>query len=184
MPANYALTPSCSNPQGPELMTCGPYRPITLKTFTARIADIHPRASVLFNKDTDTYVPTLKMDLEIDGWSMSDLTTLIMLKDPKKGSVIRQEEVGLGTFEKRAIRDAVVWTLEGEGMKLWWPVRYGEQCLYNVEVILLGLVSHFCPLDMLLLMSRWIYVLEWSDARYTGQAYWVPHRRACPRVAR
>ena len=149
--------------QGPELMTCGPYRPITLTTFSARITDIHPRASVIFNKDADTHVPTLKMDFEIDGGSMSDLTTLIMLKDPKKGVVIRQEEVALGAFENPSIKDAVVWTLESEGVKLWWPVGYGEQCLYDVEVILLGPVSPYPPFDILWLMYHSVFVLERRD---------------------
>src|SRR5687768_6725644 len=32
--------------KGPELMTCGPYRNITLLTYAARIEDFYPQASI------------------------------------------------------------------------------------------------------------------------------------------
>jgi beta-mannosidase len=130
-------------------MTCGPYRPIILRTFTARIADVYPRAFVTFNKEADTYLPVLKLDLEIDGGSnIPNLTTRIVLKDCPGGNAIRQEEVGLGDGERRLVKDVVVWELEREGVKLWWPVGYGEQCLYDVEVVLLGPVCLLCALDI------------------------------------
>jgi beta-mannosidase len=164
-------------------MTCGPYRPIILTTFTAHITDVHPRTSVTFNKEAGTYLPALKVDFDIDGASIPNLTTRIVLRNPQGGNVIRQEDVALGTVEKQLVKDAVVWKLESEEVKLWWPVGYGEQSLYDVEVILLGPVSRFCALDILALMHRWVYVLEWKDHGHAGQAFRIPHSRAYPRAA-
>ncbi|KAF9052310.1 glycoside hydrolase [Hymenopellis radicata] len=86
---------------GPELMTCGPHRPITLKTYAAKMSEVQTRASVLGDIGTQ-----LKID------------------------VVKEARVGLGT--------QVDWTFSKDEIKLWWPVGYGEQALYDVKLELLG----------------------------------------------
>lgn len=123
-------------------MTCGPYRPITLTSFAARIKGLHPRSSVSFNKATNTFLPLLKLDIALDGLPGPGLVQGldITLKD-SAGAVIKADRLDFHEDNRTTfIVDAVVWKLGSEGVKLWWPVGYGEQNLYDVQVDLLDLV--------------------------------------------
>jgi beta-mannosidase len=129
------------------LLTCGPYRPITLKTYTARIADVHTRASVSFNNDTGAFLPVLKLDVALEGSFPAGLTQslLVTLKDTQ-GNEIRNQQLPLQGDSDELLKDAVVWKLGNNGVNLWWPVGYGEQNLYDVEVILLSQVRLGVPI--------------------------------------
>ncbi|KAK7053733.1 glycoside hydrolase superfamily [Favolaschia claudopus] len=108
---------------GPELMTCGPYRPITLKTYTSRIQEVHTSALL-----SDENVPSLQVHATLE--SASDLSIRVTLSDEKK-TVIKSEDVS-GT--------SVTWDLKGM-VETWWPVGYGAQPLYTVSVLLLSKVG-------------------------------------------
>ncbi|KAF8073394.1 glycoside hydrolase [Lyophyllum atratum] len=125
---------------GPELMTVGPYRPITLKTYSARLSEVHTRASVSFDETSGAPSPILKVDVKLDGSLDPELvhSLEVVLKDTV-GKEIRRGQVALQDASATSVvRDAVVWNLESEEVKLWWPVGYGEQNLYNVEANLVG----------------------------------------------
>ncbi|KAG6853109.1 hypothetical protein C0991_006799 [Blastosporella zonata] len=124
--------------QGPELMTAGPYRPITLKTYSARLNEVHTRASVSFDKTTGAPSPSLKVDVLLEGSSIFEAVEVV-LKD-STGKELKREQKALPN-NVNAIPDVVVWNLSTEEVKLWWPVGYGEQNLYDVQVSLIGLVS-------------------------------------------
>ncbi|KZT12292.1 glycoside hydrolase family 2 protein [Laetiporus sulphureus 93-53] len=84
---------------GPELMTCGPYRPISLTTYTVRISEVHTRATV-------SQAPGLLADRILGG----------------------------DNFERGNLID---WDLDGV-VQLWWPVGYGKQSLYALDIALMS----------------------------------------------
>ncbi|KAF9800855.1 hypothetical protein IEO21_10274 [Rhodonia placenta] len=125
--------------QGPELMTCGPYRPISLITYTARLSDVHPRVSV---SSGPALLPSLKLNLTIAGRVSAAQAAHVVLKDTDGGFVVREAHIPLSITEPRdgdvvEVTDIVSWDLDTV-VELWWPVGYGKQKLYTLEVVLLG----------------------------------------------
>ncbi|KAG6856280.1 hypothetical protein H0H87_005890 [Tephrocybe sp. NHM501043] len=120
---------------GPELMTAGPYRPITLKTYSARLNEVHTRASVSFHKITGVSASYLKVDVIIEGSAISEAVEVV-LKD-SAGKELKRERVVLKE-NATTVCDLVAWNLSSEDVRPWWPVGYGEQNLYDVQVSLIG----------------------------------------------
>ena len=115
-------------------MTCGPYRAISLITYTARIAAAKTRAIV---SPTPALAPSFKLDLAVSGDAAVVRGAEVALRQ-LDGSVVREEKVELDGGAE--LKDVVSWDLKDE-VQLWWPVGYGSQTLYNVEITLLGEVS-------------------------------------------
>ncbi|EIN13700.1 glycoside hydrolase [Punctularia strigosozonata HHB-11173 SS5] len=124
---------------GPELMTCGPYRPVKLISYTARLSCVHARASV--RPDLE---PSLSVDLDIDGRLQAVHSIRVRLFD-LQGNVLREHISAESPASDEADRSTlmhvpsvVTWGLK-DVVQLWWPVDYGDQALYLVNVELLGL---------------------------------------------
>ncbi|KAF8959158.1 glycoside hydrolase family 2 protein [Flammula alnicola] len=129
---------------GPELMTCGPYRPITLTTYNARVQDVHVRALASIQPD-GAFTASLKVDVVLCGsWDPSMDALLITMTDKEKHT-LRSERVEIRQWKKEGshsdyVQNAIVaWNdLQADGVQLWWPVGYGEQTMYTVEVSLVA----------------------------------------------
>ena len=122
-------------------MTCGPYRAISLVTYTARIAAAKTHAIV---SPAPALSPSFKLDLAVSRDAAVVRGAEIVLRQ-LDGFVVREEKVEL---DGRAnLKDVVSWDLKDE-VGLWWPVGYGSQTLYNVETALLGEVSRHCGLGL------------------------------------
>ncbi|KZT69494.1 glycoside hydrolase family 2 protein [Daedalea quercina L-15889] len=123
---------------GPELMTCGPYRPISLVTYTARISSLHARAAV---SAAPTLVPSLAVDIEVSGNATRAKAVRIVLKKDGSGDVLREELAPILEWSNGASLNkadgVVAWDLR-DAVHLWWPVGYGQQALYTVEATLLA----------------------------------------------
>lgn len=67
--------------QGPELMTCGPYRPIILRSYGLRIKDVYPRASL--RPDGKAFSPYLNAQITLSGASASSAGSLSLPEGAK-----------------------------------------------------------------------------------------------------
>ena len=115
-------------------MTCGPYRPISLVTYTARISTLYARSAV---SPAPALAPTLAVEVETSGDTEKATSARIVLRKEGSGGIVKQETVAL---RGAGTHDALVsWDLRGL-VDLWWPVGYGQQALYVAEVILLAKV--------------------------------------------
>lgn len=112
-------------------MTCGPYRPITLKTFSARIAEVHTCARV-----SESLIPNLKVAVELAG--TLDPSFVKSVKAVMTGP--SNEIIMTDTKEFSNAEEIFEWEFLSNIVKLWWPVGYGDQHLYTLEVSLLGAV--------------------------------------------
>lgn len=117
-------------------MTCGPYRPVKLITYTARIVDLNTRATVSSE---------LSASLKIDASFLGDVSAIkgitAILKD-SAGNIIKESENALILDKANdGKKDIISWDLGKDTVKLWWPVGYGSQELYTLEVLLIGEAS-------------------------------------------
>ncbi|KAH9077149.1 beta-mannosidase [Lactarius deliciosus] len=108
---------------GPVLLTTGPWRPVTLHTYHAHISDL--RVSVKVNEylDADLTVRIVLSSLE------ASCTAEVLLKDPSGDGVTGQSKIMMsdGTAQ-------VTFQFKKEDIRLWYPVGYGGQPLYDVHV--------------------------------------------------
>jgi beta-mannosidase len=126
-------------------MTVGPYRPITLHTYTARIADAHARAHV-----DHALRPALGLDLLLRGAVAAAVASVRVVLRDAKGGTVREEEVDVrarvaagqlaNADEDVEVQNVLQWDLAG-AVELWWPVGSGAQPLYDVQITLLAVVS-------------------------------------------
>jgi beta-galactosidase/beta-glucuronidase len=109
---------------GPTLLTVGPWRPVSLHTYHTRISDLHISALVDESLDADLIVRIAISPPETSG------IVEVSLKDSAGSIVTSQSNI---TVDHDAGTRAVFHFKKGE-VKLWYPVGYGEQPLYGVQV--------------------------------------------------
>ncbi|KAJ3159903.1 hypothetical protein HK101_000976 [Irineochytrium annulatum] len=116
---------------GPKLITCGPYRPIRLNLYTAKIVNVYPQISL-----DDCLAADVVVNVSIDSGLLpkESLSLEVSLLPPKSAETQSEtlsakvpclNEDGIAT---------VSWHLEKP--ELWWPVGSGSQPLYTVRVAL------------------------------------------------
>ncbi|EEB97024.1 hypothetical protein MPER_03741 [Moniliophthora perniciosa FA553] len=117
---------------GPELHTCGPYRPVTLRSYDVSISDIYPHGIVTNGKEM-----AFKLDVTLKGNLNNAKSLKVSLARRNGSSVIKSADVPLSLSEEgeHEVKDILHWPhLEKEGVELWWPAGYGSQMLYDVKV--------------------------------------------------
>lgn len=120
---NSSLLTSYGWDWGPVLMTTGPWRPIALQTYDARITDLRVQTQVSELLDV-----VVKVSLDI---SSPVGQTIVVLKDTR-GQVVRQSD-SLSIANGNA---TVVFEGAKDEFDLWYPVGYGKQPMYVVQVYL------------------------------------------------
>ena len=129
--------PSSNLKQGPELLSAGPYRPITLRTYINHLASVTTHACVSAD---------LKFSFALDiclssanGSNIQDgtLRVHVTLRD-SKDTVVKEEWMKVHSVDAGTeIKDFIDWIFEKDEVALWWPVGYGDQVLYEVEIVLM-----------------------------------------------
>ena len=110
------------------LVTCGPWRPVRLECYRARIVDLYPQ---LYFDDGMQNV-TVQIDFDIEGTVREAAHAVFDILDSVDGTVIAKGEQ---LCDKNHCR--IQCTLEIAKIKLWWPNGWGDQPLYTVKVELL-----------------------------------------------
>jgi beta-mannosidase len=108
------------------MLTCGPWRPIRLEIYEARVAEIDIKTTV--NDDLDA--AEVIIDLVIEG-SAADATLSLSYgeaNDSSLGSVIA----------RRDDKGSVSTTWKVSKPHLWYPRGYGKQPLYSVRIELIN----------------------------------------------
>ncbi|KAF9490586.1 glycoside hydrolase family 2 protein [Pleurotus eryngii] len=123
---------------GPELMTCGPYRSIRIETYLARIQEVQPCITIHFpESSSSTFVARVSVNAVVQGDFNKDYAIVVSLKH-LNGRTIRtaRQEIPHKTekLKKVSLKGIVDWSLNDNNIRLWWPVRYGTQSLYRLEV--------------------------------------------------
>lgn len=112
---------------GPMLMSCGPWKPVYLQTFCARIAELHFEASVAAGLDSATISATAEVANAGDGGE----EVVFTLTAPDGGRIKTvQAEARSGGQAKAEFRVA--------RPELWYPHGYGAQPLYTLTAVLGG----------------------------------------------
>ncbi|KAG8705027.1 hypothetical protein FRC08_001891 [Ceratobasidium sp. 394] len=107
---------------GPILRTIGPWRPITLETYAIRLSDVRVRQDVKEDLSAE-----LSVEFEVSE-KTSDLSAAVVLKS-SAGTVVKTADAKIK--DGRAVAE---FKLAKGDVELWYPVGYGKQALYTVDI--------------------------------------------------
>ncbi|KAK3393854.1 glycoside hydrolase family 2 protein [Podospora didyma] len=167
---------------GPTLLTCGPWRPINLEIYEARLADLSFESLV----DKSLSSADVKVTAEIEG-KVDSVRFDVALDDKPVASETVEASSGSVTASFRISNPA-----------LWYPVRYGKQPLYQITATLLSggvevdSVSKKTGLRRAELVQRPLkdqpgtsFFFEVNNIPlYCGGSDWIPADNFIPRISR
>lgn len=110
---------------GPELTTCGPWRPIILEEYSTKLSDLWCRITI----DTDNETASVRVAAETEGCNADDTIRLI-ITDPAGKATGR---AGIFPVNENSVNT----TVEIQDARFWWPIGYGQHPLYTVSAELL-----------------------------------------------
>lgn len=105
---------------GPALLTCGPWRPISLELYTSRIEELFFMTQVDRSLEWAEIIPKCKIEGDA-----TEVEFEILLNGKK---VTRQIVRVVGGFASALLRT--------QKPELWYPARYGKQPLYDLKATL------------------------------------------------
>ena len=114
---------------GPTLMTCGPWKPVALEVYQARIADVYAEA----------FFDSAKLNSPEAFAGLDKLSLVVRCAFQGPVAQIKLELTGPdGRCTKTAVKSGGAQTLhtivDVSKPKLWYPARYGPQSLYTLTV--------------------------------------------------
>ncbi|KAK3382252.1 glycoside hydrolase family 2 protein [Lasiosphaeria ovina] len=169
---------------GPALLTCGPWRPVNLEIYAARLADLSFDAVV----DESLSSADIRVTAEVDGSGAADSVRFDISLD---GAPVASETVAAGAAASASFRIA--------DPALWYPARYGKQPLYAITATLVGgggaeldAVTKKTGLRRAELVQRALkdqpgtsFFFEVNNIPlYCGGSDWIPADSFIPRVGR
>ncbi|CAG9978429.1 unnamed protein product [Clonostachys byssicola] len=113
---------------GPKLMTCGPWRAITLETYSARISDLHNTTDV----DHSLESASVTAEASIEG---SDKASEVVFRISLNSATLDENKV-----QVRHGKASVIFNIQKP--VLWYPHTYGDQPLYLVSAQLFSSKGH------------------------------------------
>ncbi|MCJ1434477.1 Beta-mannosidase B [Xylographa pallens] len=166
---------------GPMLMTCGPWRPINLETYSSRVSDLYftttldkslKSAKVVANAEVEGEATEVKFELSLNGKTV--------------GSESAQAQKGSATV-----------TFNVEEPELWYPHTYGKQPLYELSATVssgdskLDIISKKLGIRKAELVQRKLedqpgtsFHFEVNDIPvFCGGSDWIPADNFIPRIS-
>lgn len=147
-------------------MTAGPWRPIRLETYTYRIDDIRIDAD-LIGPEYKTATLKAKIELASSSSSTDGFKYKAVLKTAE-GKKVKES-----TFD---LKETLDWKFENGEVEAWWPIHYGKQPLYQLEITLSDKVSNRLRPRRLGEADR----VGWENLRSNLYQSRVPSRRGGP----
>ena len=115
---------------GPVLMTAGPWRPISFHTYDIRIAEVWANAIV-----SEKLEPHVDLSFELAGDELTG-TIQVSVRGPSKTSIKEIKDVKV-----EGCKGSSTYTFGDDEVELWYPIGYGKQPLYEIEVAAIDDVS-------------------------------------------
>ena len=174
---------------GPILLTAGPWRPVRIETYSARISELYCPIEVASDLDHATIQAHVTCELG-SSVQASDLSLQLTLYAPD-GERIDEHTLPMTGNTIHA-------TFELDAPQLWWPRGYGEQPLYRVVAALrsrtgkelhrqeqrLGLRRLQLVQQPLVEGSGTTFFFEVNNTPiYCGGANWIPADSFLPAIA-
>lgn len=113
-------------------MSVGPWKPIRLESYGCRIDDLRVTVSVSESLDA-----SIKVNLSLLPSSTSIVGSAEVNLNSANGDIIFPQN---GTIDEEGKCEVRFDCKKGD-LDLWWPVGYGKQALYTIEVIVKDPVS-------------------------------------------
>jgi len=117
-------------------MTVGPWKPIYLHAYTARVSDFHVKSTLSDALDVAKLDISIALSSIPVVFSPSGLQATVTISKPD-GCVLAAHKVPLTSSTSEGFNLNGKLELElnkKEDIALWWPVGYGAQPLYTVNV--------------------------------------------------
>ena len=111
-------------------MTAGPWRPISLHTYDIRIAEVWANAIV-----SETLEPRVELSFELAGDGFVG-TVQVFVRGPSKTSIKENKNV-----KAAGGKGSITYAFGDDEVELWYPIGYGKQPLYEIEVAAIDDVS-------------------------------------------
>lgn len=118
----YATPLKTSALVGPVLMTIGPWKPISIHTYDITITDIDVRSKV-----SERLSVNLTVDVSLSSQMPSFVS--VVLRDPHGTQIAEKRNMKANLCHARA-----EFIFSTGSLDLWYPVGYGNQPIYTVEV--------------------------------------------------
>lgn len=106
-------------------MTTGPWKPISLDTYQTRISEVRVDANVSEELDAE-----VKVLFSLAGAKQKTKATVTLIS-ADDGTSIATKDVHLTAGDGG---ESITFKLEKDAFKLWYPVGYGKQPLYEATV--------------------------------------------------
>lgn len=105
---------------GPELTTCGPWRPIHVEQYSAQISDLFVRTDISVGERTASMLVTAEVEDGMEG-------------DYIKYSLLDPEGEIISTSSLKVISSVVTDRVDIQDARFWWPTGLGKQPLYTID---------------------------------------------------
>ncbi|EGO27915.1 glycoside hydrolase family 2 protein [Serpula lacrymans var. lacrymans S7.9] len=107
---------------GPVLMTIGPWKPVKLHTYNTHLTDVDVRSKVSESLDV-----SLSVDLSLSEKTAGSAS--VVLKNSQGATIVSESDLKTDSGSART-----EFFFSPGVLDLWYPVGYGKQPLYTVEV--------------------------------------------------
>jgi beta-mannosidase len=111
------------------MMTVGPWRPISLDTYTYRFEDVRVDTDLL---GPDYTVGTLKADIQLGPCALPSGSSIKAVLRDSSGTSIKEDVVSNNKLD---------WRMDQGEIAGWYPINYGKQPLYKLELTVIDSVS-------------------------------------------